>query len=359
MTNGGGKWTRRAAAALLGVVVAGLGAELGLRFFDFNVASVNAGYMQFGYAQGIPAFDEDGVLVEGRSLKVRLFEPDPETFWRPIPDAVVTNSFGFRGRTEPVPGDDPERIRIAFIGDSCTFLGNPVYPELIQLALQRRFADRDFDCINASCPGYSSFQGTKVLPRIEEWRPEAVVVNFGWNDHFQSIGGLSDSAQYALQHGLRSVGLVRAWLASRSHDPVMRGPLEHYEDHLEEIRDTIIGWGAVPIFVTAPSAFVDGAMPDWSYNFYGKYHGMDRETVDAIPRMHAAQVEAVRRVASEPPCILVDAAAEFPKSAEPIEKVFRKDLAHFRTSGHRMMADLVGPAVLKVVRRAIARQKGS
>ena len=66
-----------------------------------------------------------------------LLDGDPETFWRPIPDAVVTNSFGFRGRTEPVPGDDPERIRIAFIGDSCTFLGNPVYPELIQLALQR------------------------------------------------------------------------------------------------------------------------------------------------------------------------------------------------------------------------------
>ena len=60
------------------------------------------GYLQFGYRTGIPVYDEDGLLKEGQPVRVRLFEPDPDLFWKPIPGTGYTNAAGFRGgRTSP------------------------------------------------------------------------------------------------------------------------------------------------------------------------------------------------------------------------------------------------------------------
>lgn len=332
-----------ALAVGLGALIALALIELGLRWADFTPGRVNAGYLQFGYQAGIPTFDEDGIVQEGQPLQVRLFEPDPDLLWRPIPDTPFTNSAGFRGKQELTRARPANALRILYLGDSCTFLGEPVYPELVARLLAERFPERTIETLNASVPGYSSFQGRQRLARLAEWKPDVVTVYFGWNDHWPAHGRLTDREQYALGHGLRALALLRAARAGGRTDPLARVPIGDFEDNLAAIRATITAWGAVPVFVTAPSGFVHDAMPESAYGFFGECYGMDRAAVAAIPAVHAAYADAVRRVAQAGGAVLADAAADFRDA--PAALVFRNDLIHLRTPGHERLAGIVAAAI--------------
>lgn len=330
-------------AIAAGVLAAVMVAEAGLQILQFHPGQVNGGYLQFGYPAGIPTMDEDGVRAEGRPARVRLFEPDPELLWRPIANTEFTNSVGLRGRIEYAQ-EKPEGVwRVVFLGDSCTFLGDPVYPEIVQRQLSTRLGQR-VEALNASSPGYSSFQGRQLLERVAAWQPDAVVVYFGWNDHWRAQGGLTDELQYALGHGPKTLALVRAvW--GRTRAATTRVPLERYAENLEAIRTTVAEWGATPIFITAPSAFRSGAMPNWTYQFFGQFYGMERDAVDSIPALHRAYLDVVREVAARPPARLVDAAAAFEKATLPTTQLFRTDSIHLRQAGHEQMAELVTEAL--------------
>jgi lysophospholipase L1-like esterase len=329
----------------VGIVLAAAVAEIALRLAHFTPGQVNSGYLQFGYQSGIPTFDEDGVRGHGPPVRVRLFQPDPEVLWVPIPDTELTNSQGFRGRTEFDETKTPETLRVLFIGDSCTFLGDPVYPEIVQQQLAQQFPGRRVECINASSPGYSSFQGAKLLQRLRRWQPDAVVVYFGWNDHWPAQGGLTDQLQYSLGHDLRILGLIRAVRAQRSQEPTNRVPLDDFAANLAAMRDTIASWKALPLFITAPTGFRRAAMPPKSYPFFEQVYHMDKAAVDSIPEQHQTYADAVRRVAATPPAVLVDAAADFAASGLSAIQVFRKDQIHLRAPGHERVAKLVSEAL--------------
>jgi lysophospholipase L1-like esterase len=326
------------------VLAAVMVAEAALQILQFHPSQVNGGYLQFGYPAGIPAMDEDGVRAEGQPARIRLFEPDPHLLWRPIANTDFTNSMGLRGRVEYAPQKPEGALRIVFLGDSCTFLGDPVYPEIVQRQLSTRLGKR-VEALNASSPGYSSFQGRQLLEKVAAWQPDAVVVYFGWNDHWRAQGGLTDELQYALGHGPKTLALLRAVWA-RTGPPITRVPLERYAENLEAIRAAVADWGAKPIFVTAPSAFRSGAMPNWAYGFFQQFYGMEREAVDRIPGLHEEYAAVVRQVASRPPARLVDAATAFADSTIPSTQLFRTDSIHLRQAGHEKMAELVGEAVI-------------
>src|SRR5207247_590306 len=137
----------------------------------------------------------------------------------------------------------------------------PVYPELVQRELAEHFPGKTIECINSSSPGYSSFQGTKLLPRLEAWHPDVVVIYFGWNDHWPGQGGLTDTMQYAMGRGLRLVGLLEAVRAQRRRELINRVPIEEFEVNLRSMRSTITSWHALPVFITAPTGYRSGAMP--------------------------------------------------------------------------------------------------
>lgn len=337
------RWLFALTAVGAGILAAVMVAEAALQILQFNPGRVNSGYLQFGYQSGIPSIDEDGVRAEGRPARVRLFEPDPELLWAPIANTEFTNSQGLRGKAEYAQAKPAAVLRVVFIGDSCTFLGDPVYPESVQRELNARL-QRPVECLNASSPGYSSFQGTRLLDRIEQWHPDAVVVYFGWNDHWRAHGGLTDTLQSTIGHGPKTLGLVRAvWAGTRPS--TNRVPLEQYAANLTKVRNVVGSWGAIPVFITAPTAFRAGAMPPWSYQFFGQFYGMDRAAVDGIPAMHHAYTEVVRSVAAQPPARLVDAEAAFAASPVPATQLFRTDSIHLRSAGHEEMAKLVTDAL--------------
>jgi lysophospholipase L1-like esterase len=320
-------------------------AEIGMRVAGFHPGRLNDGYLQFGYITGIPTFDEDGVLRENQPARVRLFGWDPELLWAPLPNTPFTNREGFRGREEFAQQKPADVLRLLFLGDSCTFLGDPVYPEIVKRLLAEAFPGRTIECINASVPGYSSVQGELRWARLARWQPDAVVVYFGWNDHWRGRGGLTDRDQLALGRGPRLLGLWRAVRGRWRRAPMSRVPLDDFEATLASLRDRITSTNAVAVFVTAPTGLRAGAMPPWAYRFFGDFYRMDRAAVDAIPAVHAAYAEAVRRVAGGGGAVLVDAEQEFRDG--DAETLFRADQIHLRTPGHAQLAASAAAAITR------------
>lgn len=325
---------------IIGTVLGLFLSEIILRAIDWNPIKKREGFLQFGYSTGIPVFDEDGVFEEGKPAKIRLFQYDPVLFWKPIADTLLTNSQGFRGKKGCNIIKRENTIRIAFIGDSCTFLGNPVYPELLEEMLAKKLPNKKFELINASTPGYSSFQGKKLLASLLKYDPDMVVIYFGWNDHWLAQGGLTDEIQYSFIGGIKIFNLVK-WLSMRFSEKSYRVPIEDYTANLKEIKKLLLKNNITPVFITAPSGFVAGQMPAWAYTFFKEIQQMDKNDIDRIPKVHNEYVDVVRKIAKDNGCLLVDAAKVFDSLRTDSYKFFRDDLIHLRLQGHTLMAELL------------------
>lgn len=133
-----------------------------------------------------------------------LYLPDAELFWRLRPDTAleVENRVyqlrtgpatwririgpqGQRGRAFPGAGEQASPVIVA-LGDSCTFgfrVGeDETYPAQLQQRLREQGLPRAA-VVNYGVPGYTSFQGRRLLTGIlARRRPDFVVLGFGAND---------------------------------------------------------------------------------------------------------------------------------------------------------------------------------
>jgi lysophospholipase L1-like esterase len=124
------------------------------------------------------------------------FLRDPVLFWKLKPSVAKKqiNPAGFRGPLRPI--EKPEGVyRICCLGDSCTFgLGNPpvsyehTYPAVLENLLNNK-GPHPTEVLNFGIPGYSSFQGLKLLEtEVVQYQPDLVTVYFGLNDGMEAIG---------------------------------------------------------------------------------------------------------------------------------------------------------------------------
>ncbi len=351
---------RKFAFALLSTLTFFLFAEVALRLMGLGRPHV-IGVLRFGYDTGIPVYDADGIEREGETFQeLPLFVADAELFWRPIPHTPFTGAEGFRLPTPAAKLKEKDTVRVGVIGDSCSFLGEKLYPErLAELVLTE--TGRSMEVINASCPGYTSFQGVRRLEDLWPWQPDVIVVYFGWNDHWKSLNGgpdrdvmqrqmLSNETQARLSH-LRLFQCLRTMYEANWNNKqqdmaasVARVPLDHYRQNLESIRKQSLAHNCPTIFVTAPSAFDEDQMPHWAYDFFGQFYQMSPNEIAAIPATHAQYNDVVRSVAT---CcenaFLLDVAKHW---AEPLEQRqaserFRQDRIHLTESGHLQLAKLL------------------
>lgn len=318
------------------------------------------GKLQFGYETGIPVYDSDGIEKEGAVfVDLPLFEHDSRLFWRPIAGTPFTGPRGFR---KPEPDSLPstsDSMRIVVIGDSCSFLGQPPYPGLLAELLQP-VVHRDVQVFNASCPGYSTEQGVLQLEKVEELKPDLVIVFFGWNDHWNSLNSCTDhelvkkmgfaQRTESILGKTNTYWFLRSLMSTRTDDPpdhrleTVRVPLSDYESNLRTMAERFGQWNCRAVFVTAPSGFSQGNMPEWSKQFFGQFYKMSPQQVENIPEEHGRYNQVVRSVVSAyENCSVCDLEIAFQNRKE----LFRSDCIHLSNEGHLQAAEQIIESIRK------------
>lgn len=256
------------------------------------------------------------------------FRPDDDLFW------VTPAYFEKLGRLTR------ERPRLLFLGDSCTQFGQ-YDQELAKLFSTLRGTQLSRG--NLGVAGWTSYQGRRQLERdAVPLAPTVVTIFYGWNDHWIGFG-VEDKNIARIKKvfsstwsRLRLVQLTtKAVLALSTHETPWpnRVSRSDFKDNLRAMVDLAGTNGIRPILVTAPSAHVEGAEPDYLTDRWL------RERSELVP-LHQSYVEAVREVARErPEAILCDAAADFAElpQSERAEH-FMADGIHFTPRGDQRLA---------------------
>ncbi|HOW28723.1 MAG TPA: SGNH/GDSL hydrolase family protein [Elusimicrobiota bacterium] len=187
----------------------------------------------------------------------------------------TVNSLGLRG-AEISKAKPAGTYRVLCLGDSCTFgsgggIGDEeTYPGLLGPRLRKIWPGRSAEVINAGVPGYSSYQTLLMLrnKRLEEYRPDVLVVYVGWNDG--KISRFSDKEVDRLTRV--SYWINRSRLLSHLYWMVknerylaldkcrffefrsgrLRVSYEDYRGHIEEMIRIGRGIGARTILMTVP-----------------------------------------------------------------------------------------------------------
>ncbi len=340
--------------ALVSVIVFFSLAELGLRAAGFQFHS-GPTYMRFG-------FPDPNTLYQ-------IFKPDPDLFWRLVPgfnfpgaEIEGVNSLGFRGR-EFSEKKGEGSIRLVCMGGSVTFGERDSYPQSLQELLDSLVSGRRFEVINAGIPGYSSFQGLRLLKtRILDLEPDLITVLYGWNDHWLARG-FSDKEQrpvgknvaeiqsflgrariYQLLNSIHSSIKEELYFYRRSvageSDPKYRVSLEDYRENLREIIE-LARENRIKIFLlTAPSGATEGQVPPYLLEM--KFIA---EPQKIIP-LHQSYNQVVRELAREKRVPLVGLARVFEKRKD--EGLFddpAKEIIHPNKKGYQLIAQEIFEAI--------------
>jgi lysophospholipase L1-like esterase len=244
---------------------------------------------------------------------------------------MSTTPAGFRA---PAPAGPPA---VVCLGDSCTFgLGvedGEAFPA--QLGASTNLA-----VLNAGIPGYSAYQGRRLLEEhVGSWHPKLVVIQFGWND--AAVWDGRSDAEHAILlasgPGLlfrsRLVQLLAALLSRRASRAeggaaLPTRPRLTPEEFGEELRAMVRlsrSGGALPVLVIWPAR-----------------HNL--EGIRIPPHLDVA-----RQVAAAEGAPLVDLFEIFPREGGA---ALYADAVHANAAGNRAVA----AAIAKALRREPTRE---
>jgi len=325
---------------------------------------------------------ELALQLAGVEIRADRLVRDPLLGWRNRPGwrgpAFSVNSRGCLG-PEFSPQKPADTVRVFCLGCSCTAGDllpsfDDTYPSQLARELERLYPGRSFEVINAGVGGYSSFQGRTWLEReLLGYRPDLVVIYFGWNDHWPArLGGQDKWVSGSLSERLRAwLGwskvlqlLVRGaqTLRGRSQSPdaspalpavgqTARVSLNDYEANLKAMVAALRNQGADAILVTAPNYLELAAA--------GQPPG--DQAANGLIGVHAAYNAAVRQVAEELDVCLVDAVRDFRTEPDPARLFWRPpgkaiDFIHLSAEGYGRLARAIAAsaAVRKLASEASA-----
>ena len=292
--------------------------ELGLRLFGFQFA-LDPPHIEFGWPY--PAVLESYLLS------------DPDLLW-------VTPEYP--AQVAAAQGLQPS---IAFMGDSGAYVGR--YGERMRSIITARHPGSNFTYINLAVPGWSTYSGLQQLQRdVLPIRPRAIVIQYGWNDHWNYFGlqdkdaarFLAPPPQVALSQ-MRTAQLVnKAFLArqqrSAAPDQARVSP-DDFRSNLRQMIRIARDNDIIPILLTAPTSHQIGQEPPyladrWLTNLE-----------DLVP-LHQQYVQVVQEVAAAENALLVDLYQEFHQLPRPdLERLFKTDGIHLTPAGYQMIAELI------------------
>lgn len=159
-------------------------AELGLRVLDLPRTTPDFQFVR-------PDGELDQVFVPGGILV-----GDPDLFWRIVPNqlpkSALLNRHGLRGPW-PERAKGPRDLRIACVGDSCTYgfcvSYDSAYGVQLERLLQNALPDRCVDAYLVGMTGYSTHQSRVLVERhLGELAPDVTILYLGaWNDYLPAV----------------------------------------------------------------------------------------------------------------------------------------------------------------------------
>ncbi|MFB3784823.1 MAG: SGNH/GDSL hydrolase family protein [bacterium] len=169
------------------------------------------------------------VRPHARIADLRDYFPTGKNIPGPVP--IATNSFGLRMRE--ISLDKPsDTIRVAVMGDSCTFgwmvREEDAYPRVLERLLNEN-STRRYEVLNFGVPGYTSYHGWQQYRRlVKPFAPDILILAYGFNDSYESrfpehefhallmenhlAAGLSGAPWFVFDHSR-----FGAWLIGRFH----------------------------------------------------------------------------------------------------------------------------------------------
>ncbi len=212
----------------------------------------------------------------------KFYLKDSKLFWRLRPNQVIKSGFivagyyrinaaGFRDREFfeiPAAG----KARVLCLGTSVTFGWGVGQEEAFPQVLQKK--NIGWEVYNCGQTGYTSFQGKKLLNLLlPKFRPQAVAIEFIWNDLLPAFNGQPDSRQKLLPQSILAVQNFSSrfatyrwgrYLLLRFFSPplesvgIHRVSSEEYAANLKEMMDNCWAHGAKPILLLPPAP-----KPEW------------------------------------------------------------------------------------------------
>ncbi len=287
-----------------------------------------------------------------------IYNKDHELFWRLKPSISTnselfssiqyrTNSLGFRGADFPAKGAAP---RIVALGNSCTFgwgvLESRTYASALGLLAP------NLEVLNCGIPGYSSFQGKKLLTQIApELQPDILLIMFGWNDHWPAGQGITDKEQsfppqlaLDIQNALSSLSIYKALrqLSLRvagGNTPragmdqlsgKRRVPLGDFKDNLREIISYCRQEGIKPVLLSPPIASLANYFPGKTVSAFHDLHRAYQNAISEVGAQESVPVVALQTAFDQRTDLFDDAAA---------------DAIHFNAAGHLVVVTQVFPII--------------
>jgi lysophospholipase L1-like esterase len=275
---------------------------------------------------------------------------------------IRINSKGFAGPEFQDPRL-PGTIRIAAIGDSCTFgEGNleGTYPAQLQRRLDALASPTRVEVINAGIEGLNSELALRRLEsKVLPLRPDVVTVYVGWNDLMKVnptsqtehpgfaivarsidrlwlIKGLRKALFYYLRPQLANPATGRASRTGvfRDYRPAV------FEGNLRTIIRTSRDFGARVVVMTLPSVVSDDMTVEDLYraNVVFPYFATAYAVGDYVDLI-AAYNASIRRIAADEGVTLVDLAAEI--DGRPDRRRLFLDTMHPNQPGRELIADIL------------------
>lgn len=290
-----------------------------------------------------------------------VFLKDRDLFWRLRPDRTIASEFfegkSYRINRQGFRGDDfkPEKsgLRIAILGNSCSFgwglNEDHSFAGRLRKMLREREEAKSAEVYNFSVPGYSSFQGKRNYKKfVREYRPDILLVTFGWNDQWMSANNRADKDQkmppqfildaYNLIGRFRFYRFFKGLLFSLKsyRTPTYRNQparvaLVDFKANLGDIINAARDDGARVILLTSP-------IPDLK-----TYYGMQERSY--MHERHYYYNEMTREAAATYSAELIDLAAIFDRYDNLFDDVSR-DPFHYNSRGHAIAAE----EIFKVIR---------
>lgn len=287
-----------------------------------------------------------------------VYDKDRRLFWKLKKSITInselfssisyhTNSLGFRGPEIPARSN---KFRIVALGNSCTFGWAVPYQEIFTSQIEKSL--NDVEVINCGSPGYSSHQG-KILSAelLETLKPQALLIMFGWNDHWPASQNLQDKdqampAQWLLNiqnslSGLEIYKAVRKFSLSalRADSPEVNfarvsGPrrvgILDFKSNLLVIIEQARTARAVPVLLSPPIASLANYFP-----------GVKKAPFHSL---HDEYQQAIRRVAERTGVVFVDLQRPFDLRNDLFDFP-QDDPVHFNAAGHLIAAQEIATAI--------------